>query len=177
MDHLGYSISHTSRRPRVNETDGMDYYFVDRKTFQKMIKEGAFVEWAEVYHELYGTSYEGLDRQRARGLDVLLDLDSQGAKNIKEHYEDSTLIYLLPPSLEVLEKRLKDRSSDDEDVIKERMSEASMEIKNCAWFDYVVVNEDLGRAIEEVQTIIVSNRCRTIHRLPRIKETYDLPLS
>jgi guanylate kinase len=90
---LGYSISHTSRRPRGAEKDGIDYHFVDRKTFSRMIKEGAFVEWAEVYDEFYGTSFSSLNEQTALGTDVVLDLDIQGARNIRKHFKDSVLTY------------------------------------------------------------------------------------
>jgi guanylate kinase len=171
---LGYSISHTSRRPRGTEKDGIDYHFVDRETFGRMIDEGAFVEWATVYRDLYGTSFSSLNDQTALGVDVLVDVDSQGAKNIKNHYKDSVLIYLLPPSLEILEKRLTGRGTDDQSVIDMRMEQARSEIKNCVWYDYIVVNDHLEKAIGEVQAIIISERCRTVNRLPHIKELFRL---
>ena len=171
---LGYSISHTSRRPRSTEKDGIDYHFVDRETFGRMIDEGAFVEWATVYHDLYGTSFSSLNDQTALGVDVLVDVDSQGAKNIKNHYKDSVLIYLLPPSLEILEERLAGRGTDDQSVIDMRMEQARSEIKNCVWYDYIVVNDHLEKAIGEVQAIIASERCRTVKRLPHIKALFRL---
>ncbi len=175
LKNLGYSVSHTSRGPRSGERDGIDYHFVNRETFDIMIENGAFVEWAEVYHCFYGTSIAGLEEQTALGLDVLLDLDVQGAKNIKKHFDNSVLIHLLPPSLQTLEKRLKGRGTDDEEIIKKRMEAASNVIKNCVWYDYVVINDDLENAVLEVQAIITSERCRTARRMKRIEELFDIP--
>ena len=174
---LVYSVSHTSRKPRGEEKDGVNYHFVDRDTFTRMIEAGEFVEWAEVYHNFYGTSFSKLDEQTATlGSDVLLDLDAQGAKNIKKHFENSVLIYVLPPSLDILEKRLGERGTDDEDVIKARTKRAANEIKDCVWYDYIVINDDLEKAIREVQSIIISERCRTTLQLPRVKSMFDIPI-
>lgn len=174
IEGLGYSISHTSRKPRGNENDGIDYHFLKKETFRSMIDAGAFVEWAQVYDDLYGTSFSSLDEQTASGLDVLLDLDTQGAKNIKKHFKNSVLIYVLPPSLDVLEKRLMARGTDDETVIKSRMKKTSNEIKQCVWYDYIIVNDDLEKAIKEAQAIILSVRCRTDQQIPIVKEMFDV---
>ena len=174
IEGLGYSISHTSRKPRGNENDGIDYHFLKKETFRSMIDAGAFVEWAQVYDDLYGTSFSSLDEQTASGLDVLLDLDTQGAKNIKKHFKNSVLIYVLPPSLDVLEKRLMARGTDDETVIKSRMKKTSSEIKQCVWYDYIIVNDDLEKAIKEAQAIILSVRCRTDQQVPIVKEMFDV---
>lgn len=167
---LGYSISHTSRRPRNKEVNGVDYHFVDRETFNRMIKEDALVEWAEVYHDLYGTSFSSLRDQTERGIDLVMDLDSQGAKNIKAHFENSILIYVLPPSLEVLEKRLRDRATDDEEVIDIRIEKAFRELKECAWYDYIVINDARHKAVGEVESIIISERCRRSNRLSIVEK-------
>jgi len=159
-DGLVYSISHTSRRPRGTEKDGIDYHFVDSVTFSRMIEAGAFVEWAKVYDDFYGTSFSSLEGQTGSGLDVLLDVDSQGARNIRKHFEDSVLIYVLPPSLKILEKRLKGRGTDDEGVINARMERAALEVRNFEWYDYVIINDDLKKAITEARAIIISERCR-----------------
>lgn len=158
---LVYSISHTSRRPRGREKNGIEYHFVDAGTFNRMIEAGAFVEWAKVYDEFYGTSFSGLEGQTGSGLDVLLDVDSQGARNIRKHFENSVLIYVLPPSLEILEKRLEGRGTDDEGVIKARMEKALDDMDNCLWYDYIIINDDLEKAITEAKSIIISERCRT----------------
>jgi guanylate kinase len=171
---LAYSVSHTTRKPRHDEKDGVHYHFVDEEVFRAMIDQKAFVEWAPVYEALYGTSYAGLKEQQDRGMDVLLDVDSQGARNIRRHFKDSVLIYILPPSLGSLAKRLKDRRTDKQEVIDQRMEKAAREIKNCVWYDYIVVNEDLAQAVSEVQCIVISERCRAAQRLPVIEELFDL---
>ena len=171
---LGYSISHTTRKPRGNERNGIDYHFVDDGTFTKMTDEGAFVEWAKVYDNFYGTSSSGLQNLTASGLDVLMDVDIQGGRNIKKRFPDSVLIFLLPPSLEELERRLRKRGTDDEPVIESRMEMAADDIKNCVWYDYIIVNDKLETAIDEAQSIIVSERCLTERQLPGIKRLFDL---
>ncbi|MCD4715262.1 MAG: guanylate kinase [Desulfobacterales bacterium] len=160
-DGLVYSISHTSRRPRGREKSGIEYHFVDPGTFNRMIEAGAFVEWAKVYDDFYGTSFSSIEGQTGSGVDVLLDVDSQGARNIRKHFEDSVLIYVLPPSLEILKKRLKGRGTDDEGVIKVRMEKALNDIDNCLWYDYIIINDDLEKAITEAKSIIIAKRCRT----------------
>ncbi len=158
---LGYSISHTTRKPRGDERNGVDYHFVDDRTFTKMINEGAFVEWAKVYDNFYGTSSSNLQDQTSSGLDVLMDVDIQGGQNIKDRFPDSVLIFLLPPSLEELERRLRERGTDNEPVIRARMESAADDIKNCTWYDYIIVNDKLEKAIDETQSIIMSKRCVT----------------
>ncbi|MBN1849989.1 MAG: guanylate kinase [Deltaproteobacteria bacterium] len=167
---LGYSVSHTTRSPRADETNGINYHFVDTDIFQKMIHNGAFVEWAKVYDEYYGTSFSGLREQSDQGLDVILDIDSQGAKNIKNHFRESVLIYVLPPSITVLQKRLKERATDDAKTIHARFQKAAKELQNCVWYDYIILNDDLIKAVDELKSIIISHRCRTDRMRPKIKD-------
>jgi len=167
---LGYSISHTSRKPRGSEVNGVDYHFVDRETFSRMIDDGLLVEWAEVYNEFYGTSVSSLRSQKNLGLDVVMDLDSKGAKNIKEHFKESILIYILPPSLEVLEKRLRDRALDDEEAMNRRIEKAVRELRNCDWYNYIVINDDLDKVVREVESIIISERCSRSQMLPKVRD-------
>ena len=174
IEGIGYSISHTTRKPRGTEKDGTDYCFVERETFRRMIDEGAFVEWARVYDDLYGTSFSSLHKQTASGLDVLLDIDSQGAKNIKKNYKTSVLIYVLPPSLEALRRRLLTRGTDDESVIEARMEKVPHEIKQCLWYDYIIINDDLEKAIEEAQAVILSARCRTAQQAPLVEKLFNI---
>ena len=171
---MGYSVSHTTRMPRGTEKDGTDYYFVERETFRRMIDEGAFVEWARVYDDLYGTSFSSLHKQTASGLDVLMDIDNQGAKNIKKNYKTSVLIYVLPPSLEALRRRLLTRGTDDESVIEARMEKVPHEIKQCLWYDYIIINDDLEKAIEEAQAVILSARCRTAQQAPLVEKLFNI---
>ena len=174
---MGYSVSHTTRKPRKREANGVNYHFVNREAFEEMIKEKAFVEWAEVYHDLYGTSIASLRSQTEQGLDVVMDLDSQGAKNIKESFADSVLIYILPPSLQALEKRLRGRASDDEAEIKARLEKARKEMENCVDYDYIIFNDDLNRTLDEVRAIIVSSRCHKSKRLARVEKTFGISTS
>jgi guanylate kinase len=139
-----------------------------------MIEDESFVEWAEVYDDFYGTSFSSLRSQMNQGLDVAMDLDSKGAENIKKHYKDSILIYILPPSLQILEKRLKDRAMDNEEVIKTRINRAVAELQDCVWYDYIIINDDLDEALEKVKSIVISDRCRNSCMQPRIKEMLGL---
>ena len=164
LDNLAYSVSHTTRRPRKGEIDGRDYYFVDKNRFQRMIKNGEFVEWARVYSDFYGTSYSSLEEKLNDGTDVVLDLDTQGALNIRKHFKNSTLIFILVPSLEELKRRLIKRGTDEE-ILKERISQVQNEIRMAKLYDYIVINEVLETAIKEMESIIISERIRTVKRL------------
>ena len=165
VEALVYSISHTSRRPRGSEQDGVDYYFVTRSTFKEMIEQNAFLEWAEVYGHLYGTSLAAINAQISAGFDILMDVDVQGGRNVKKQFPESVLIFLLPPSLETLEDRLTTRGTDDPSVVRKRMAQVSKEIKSCSWYDYIVINDDLEKAIYEAQCVIMSERCRRVRRM------------
>jgi guanylate kinase len=125
-----------------------------------MIAQEALVEWAEVYGAYYGTSAPELERLIGEGLDVLLDIDSQGARNIRARFPDTVFIYLLPPSLEALEARLKGRGTDTAQTIRVRMEKSYREMANCAWYDYIVINDDLDLAVRAVRSVIVAERCR-----------------
>ena len=175
--NLEFSVSHTSRKPRSTEKDGIDYHFVDEQTFRMMIEQETFVEWAQVYQCLYGTSFSNLEELTASEIDVLLDLDCNGAKNVAKHFKNSVLIYLLPPSLELLEKRLKERKTDDENIIKMRMEKAANEIKNCMWFDYIVINDDLNKAIDKTRAIILSERCKTSRQASTVETLFNISVT
>jgi guanylate kinase len=171
---LGYSISHTSRSPRGKEEDGVHYHFVERKEFRRMIESNAFVEWAAVYDDYYGTSYASLKDRMDQGLDVVMDLDILGAENVKNHFKDAILIFVLPPSLEELEKRLKERATDDKIVIEERLKKVNAELKACVNYDYIVFNEDLKTTVLEVESIITSVRCLTSKQLPLAEKIFRI---
>ena len=171
---LGYSISHTSRAPRGQEKNGADYHFVSKETFQEMIDRGDFVEWAEVYQDFYGTSVSSLKGQITLGRDVIMDIDVQGARNIKDNFKEAVLIYVLPPSLEILEKRLRERGTDDEKAIRTRLKKASNEIKNCVSYDYLLFNGKLDQAVEELKSILIAERCRKSVRLPKAQTLFNL---
>jgi len=157
--NLKMSISHTTRKPRIGERDGVDYFFVEKEVFEKMIKNNEFVEWAEVYGNFYGTSKKLINELLQSGNDILLDIDIQGAKNIKKTYPDSVLIFILPPSFEELERRLKERK-EDIDTIKKRLSKAKEEISQYKYYDYLVINDDLDKAVNEILCIINAEKLK-----------------
>ncbi|MBW2027592.1 MAG: guanylate kinase [Deltaproteobacteria bacterium] len=171
---LGYTVSHTSRPPRNNEVDGKHYHFVSREEFRRMVEQGAFVEWAQVYDDYYGTSIKEVKEKLDRKLDVVMDIDPQGARNIRGHFKGSLLIYVLPPSLEELERRLKGRATDDKDVIESRLERALKEMESCAWYDFIVFNRELDDSVRKVESIILSERCRSSHQLPRVEEVFKI---
>ncbi len=161
LENLTHSISYATRKPRPGEIDGRDYYFVSPKRFQEMIDANDFAEWAEVHSNLYGTSRRVLDEMIIKGIDVILDIDTQGAKQIKEKYSAAVFIFIMPPSLDILEERLRNRKSDHEEEIKKRMRRAREEIKDFKMYDYIIVNREFDRALTEIRSIVISERCRT----------------
>lgn len=160
LPDLKLSISHTTRQPRNGERNGIDYYFIDKEIFKKMIDTDEFVEWAEVYGNFYGTSKKAINSLISNGYDILLDIDTQGAKNIKKLYPDSVLIFILPPSLDELERRLINRN-EDKNVIKLRLSKASQEISQYKFYDYVVINDNIEQASSNLLCIIHAERLKT----------------
>jgi guanylate kinase len=174
VDGLGYSVSHTSREPRGLEVDGVDYHFVDREAFRRMIDQGGFVEWAMVYDDYYGTSFTSLQSQVQKGLDVIMDVDIQGAKNIKKAFEESVLIFILPPSLEALKNRLRHRGTEDEEVMERRIEKASKEIGSCVLYEYLVFNDRLEEAVEETKSIIIAERCKRSQRMAKAEDLFSI---
>ncbi|HHW20707.1 MAG TPA: guanylate kinase [Thermodesulfovibrio thiophilus] len=160
LPDLKLSISHTTRKPRNGERNGINYYFIDKETFKKMIDTDEFVEWAEVYGNFYGTSKKAINSLISNGYDILLDIDTKGAKNIKKLYPDSVLIFILPPSLDELERRLINRNEDN-NVIKLRLSKASQEISQYKFYDYVVINDNIEQASSNLLCIIHAERLKT----------------
>jgi guanylate kinase len=171
---LAYSVSHTSRKPRGVEMDGVDYHFVSRETFRRMIERGEFAEWAEVYRDFYGTSVSSLEGPTAQGLDVIMDVDVRGAAAIKARLRESILLYVLPPSMEELAKRLTARGTESGEVVRGRSEKAAEEIRNCLWYDYLIFNEDLSRASDEMKSVVMAERCRRSRQLPKARKIFDL---
>ena len=163
---LRFSVSHTTRPPRANEVDGRDYHFVDRHRFCQLVAEGAFVEWAEVHGNLYGTSVGEIERARqntgCRGM--IFDIDYQGARQIRAKVHDAIGVFILPPSMDELEKRLRARASDTVEVIQRRFAAAKREIDHYALFDYVIVNDDLPRAFDHLAAIVLAERSKRARR-------------
>jgi guanylate kinase len=159
---LRFSVSHTTRHPRAKEIDGKDYHFVTRARFCELVEEGAFVEWAEVHGNLYGTSLAEIERARAtpgcRGM--IFDIDFQGARQIRAKVDDAIGVFILPPSMEELEKRLRGRASDTEEVIRRRFQAAKREIDHYALFDYVIMNDVLKTAFEHLAAVVLAERSK-----------------
>lgn len=156
-----FSVSYTTRPPRGAERDGVDYRFVDVGTFQEKIERGEFVEWAEVHGHFYGSPRAVVDEAMASNGVALFDIDVQGGQSIKRKYPDAILIFILPPSMEELERRLRDRKTDADDVIRRRMLAARSEIeKGISSYDYIIVNDDFDRAYGELRSVLIAERCR-----------------
>ncbi len=164
---IRFSISYTTRPPRSGERDGEDYHFITSQQFQQMVEKGAFAEWAEVLGNQYGTTMESIQESRSQGVDLILDIDSQGARQIEERFDDGVLIFILPPSLEALEQRLNTRKVDGQEVIQFRMAQARDEMKQARWYDYVIVNDRIDEAAEQLKSIIIAERCRRERVLER----------
>ncbi len=161
LENLTHSISYSTRKPRPGEIDGRDYYFVSQARFQEMIGAGDFAEWAEVHANLYGTSRRVLVDMISKGVDIILDIDTQGARQIKAKFDAAVFIFIMPPSLAILEERLRNRRSDQEEEIERRMLRAREEIEDYGMYDYIVFNRDFDRALTELRSIVVAERCRT----------------
>jgi guanylate kinase len=156
-----YSISYTTRPRRVTEVAGQHYHFVDQHTFRAMIEADGFLEWAEVYGHLYGTPRVPLRQWRQEGIDVLLDIDTQGAAQLRQRERSAVSIYLLPPSLPVLRQRLQNRQSDPPEEIARRLKKAKEEVKAYREYQYVVINDDFKSAYKELEAIVLAERNRT----------------
>lgn len=157
-DNLRVSISHTTRPARPGEEDGVDYYFIEKPEFMGMLSDGDFLESAEVYGYHYGTSQHWVNQQLEQGLDVILEIDWQGAEQIRNLYPDSCAIFILPPSLESLTERLQERAQDDSDTIENRMQQARSVIEHVAEADYVVVNDVFEDALADIRAIVRTQR-------------------
>ncbi|HID30044.1 MAG TPA: guanylate kinase [Desulfobacterales bacterium] len=154
-DHrLRYSISCTTRAPRGNERDGVDYYFISDASFRRKIDSGELAEWAEVHGHLYGTSARFLNDGLRDGYDVLFDIDVEGAKKLYAKYPEATLVFIAPPSMEELKRRLAERGTDSAQAIEQRMKNARGEMAEAKWYHYVIVNDDLTRAVSNLKAII-----------------------
>jgi guanylate kinase len=158
---LHHSISYTTRQPRPGEVDGREYRFVDESRFQHMIQRNEFAEWAQVYGHLYGTPKQVLIETMDKGLDVLLEIDIQGARQIKKRFDDGIYIYILPPSLDVLRARLVQRAGDSPEEIQRRLQKVREELWSYREYSYIVKNDDMKQALKELEAIIVAERTKT----------------
>jgi len=160
MPKLKFSVSHTTRKPRPGERDQVEYFFVSEKEFEEMIEQDTFLEHARVYGNYYGTSRAFVDEQLSVGYNVLLDLDVQGAAQVKKSYPEAILVFVFPPSLEVLKTRLKDRGLDDPSIIDKRLRIAKKEIQYYTSYQYVIINRKIEESLVELKSIIQVSGCR-----------------
>ena len=152
--HLTYAVSVTTRAPRNGETEGKEYYFISKEAFLEKIDKNAFIEWAEVHGQYYGTLWSELNRAERERKSLILDLDVQGGINLKKRKKEAVLIFLMPPSMEVLELRLRNRKTDSEATIRTRLKNARKEIEAAVGYDYQIINQQLDETIQAVQTVI-----------------------
>lgn len=158
LDDIEVSISHTTRAMRPGEQDGVDYFFIKEQQFRDMIQAHAFIEHAHVFNHLYGTSRAQIANRLAHGIDVVLDIDWQGAQQIRQAFPQALSVFIIPPSLEALKQRLKNRSQDNEEVIADRMQKAEAELSHYPEFDYLIVNDDFEQAALELKSIVIAHR-------------------
>ena len=157
---LRQSISFTTRQIRDGEQDGIDYHFVDQVAFRQMVTENKLAELAQVHGNMYGTSLATLEQGAAEGIDLLLDIDCQGAAQLKKNYRQGVFVFILPPDLTELERRLRGRGTDSEAVIKRRLDNSAEEISQASWYDYHIVNDDFQTALQQLTSIVIAERCR-----------------
>jgi len=187
VSNLDFSISYTTRPPRGSEQSGREYFFVSRDEFERMIRQDEFLEWAEVFGNYYGTAKRFLREAQAQGHDLLLDIDVQGAAQVKQRVPDAISIFVLPPSRKELERRLRLRAQADDDlrremlgenarpfntetIIQRRLQTASLEIENFCQYDYILVNDRLGESIDILKSIVEAERLKRSHRAPTSKD-------
>jgi guanylate kinase len=173
LDDLRFSVSHTTRIPRSGEKDGVEYHFVTRREFERLISEGAFMEWAEVHGEMYGTARTEYDRAVQEGVDLLLDIDVKGADQVVQKFDDAVTVFVIPPSYADLERRLRGRGPDDEASFERRLAVAGEEMSHFRKYQYAIVNVDLEASVEGLKTVIRASRLRT----SRVAETAEKILS
>jgi len=169
-DRVRLSVSHTTRPPRPGETDGEHYHFVDRSAFERLVERDAFLEYAEVFGNRYGTSREGVKKQMRDGFDVMLDIDWQGARQVRAAFPSSRGIFILPPSMTILRERLTSRGQDKPEVIERRMREARSEISHWREFDFLVINDIFSEALDDLCSIIRRGKPRRSGQHDRVRE-------
>jgi guanylate kinase len=170
VGNLSYSVSYTTRGPRRNEVNGREYFFVDLATFEEMIAGGEFLEWACVHGNFYGTSKRQIVEQTAAGIDIVLEVDVQGAASVRQLLMDSVSVFILPPSFAVLRQRLCARGTDTPESLELRMRNAPDELRQYSKFDYVIINDEVDRAAGQLAAIIYAERARCVRQEPVVEQ-------
>jgi guanylate kinase len=167
---LKFSVSHTTRQPRTGERNGVDYFFTDRAKFLEMVNRGEFLEWAEYYGQLYGTSRAFVEQNLEAGIDVILDIDVDGARQVKARLPEATAVFILPPSFAELERRLRSRRLESDEAIHRRLEIAKSEIPYYRDYDYIVVNDILDNSIQTLEAIVRATRASSTRQQSKIEE-------
>ena len=169
---LRFSISLTTRAPRAGESHGREYFFVTPEEFLQIRDQGGLLEWVEQFGHFYGTSRDYVSQSLAEGYGVVFDIDVRGAKALKKSFPAATFIFILPPSLQVLEQRLRERGQVPADELDRRLAQGQQELGEAHWYDFLVVNDQLEEALAQLQAIVLASRCRTAHLWPRLAERF-----
>jgi guanylate kinase len=177
LPQIELSISHTTRPARPKEKNGKDYFFVDKAEFEDMVKHHAFLEHAKVFDNYYGTSKQQIDERLNQGIDIVLDIDWQGAQQIRQIMPNAISIFLLPPSLETLRERLQNRQQDNMEVIEKRMQQARAELKHFDEFDYLIVNKEFELALEQLKSIVIAERLKKDVQMQRERKLLSFLLA
>jgi len=173
VPNLSYSVSYTTRTPRNGELHGREYFFVNRETFEAMVRANEFLEWALVHGNLYGTAKQQVALETAAGTDIVLEVDVQGAASIRNLTLDTVSVFILPPSYEILRRRLIARGTDSPEQLALRMKNAPEELRQYSSFDYVIINDDIDRAAHQLASIIYSERARSERQAPVVQEVIE----
>lgn len=168
-DNICFSISFTTRKPRVGEQDGVNYNFVTTEAFEAMVERDEFLEYAKYVDNYYGTSETFIEERLSQGIDVLLDIEVQGAAKVRERCPEALLIFIIPPTFEDLSRRLRNRATDDEEVIQSRLEKAKVELKEVVHYDYLVINDKVSTAVDELKAILTAAECRVNQRKSILK--------
>jgi guanylate kinase len=174
LPNLRHSVSYTTRPARPGEVDGVDYFFVSMEEFERMVEAAEFAEWAQVHGNKYGTAIKTLEDYRNNGVDVILDIDCQGARILKERYRGGVYIFILPPDFQELRRRLNFRNSETAEIIERRLKTAAEEIRESSWYDYIIINEVFTTAVEELKSVLTAERCRTERVLDVVSGLFDI---
>jgi guanylate kinase len=173
VDNLSYSVSYTTRGPRANEVNGREYFFVDIPKFEEMIADGEFLEWACVHGNFYGTSKRQIAERTSAGIDMILEVDVQGAASVRQLLMDSVSVFILPPSFEVLKQRLCARGTDTADSLELRLRNAPDELRQYSTFDYVIINDEIERAVGQLASIISAERARCVRQEALVRKVIE----
>ncbi|HEV7681717.1 MAG TPA: guanylate kinase [Pyrinomonadaceae bacterium] len=173
VPNLSYSVSFTTRAPRNGEVDGREYFFVSGERFEEMVANQEFLEWAHVHSKRYGTARQQVVREIAEGRDIILEVDVQGAASVRTLIADSVSIFILPPSFEILKQRLQARGTDSPEELELRLRNAPMELKNYSAFQYVILNDDLDRATNQMSAIVHAERARLSRQEARVRRVVE----